>query len=178
MGVVLYQTLLDWALKYIFVPRLKGVFCKAFRALNSNAFNCSWHYYCTTKYQHLKYCPVTLKFPQLGIYGAIKSIGIIFCSHSQQVSRLHTARILVSFGTWRATVIPSLENSAKSHWRLTLSLFPRNLLALWRSHHFFHLLCTYSSTLLRKEKAGRTGFSPCKCVGLGGRGGEVNVFCF
>lgn len=28
-----------------------------------------------TKYQHLKYCPVTLKFPQLGIHGTIKSIG-------------------------------------------------------------------------------------------------------
>lgn len=52
----------------------KGIFCKALRALNSNAFNCSWHYYCMTKYQHVKYCPVTLKFSQLGMY-AIKSIG-------------------------------------------------------------------------------------------------------
>lgn len=106
----------------------KGVFCKAFRTLNSNAFNCSWHYYCMTKYQHLEYCPVTLKLPQLGIYGYIKSIGKQVPYF--QFPQLHIARILMSFGTWRASVLPLHgEFSQKSLTNLLCPCSP------WTSWH-------------------------------------------
>lgn len=81
---------------------------------------------------------------------------LIFCFHSQQVSRLHIARILVSFGTWRASVLPSLESSAKSHWLTYFVLVPHKPPDIMKELPPF----TTSAPYCVKEKPGELDIVP------------------
>lgn len=183
MPVVLYHTLLEWALESPFLKLQQNAMdlpaIGRVQPTGSLRPSVCIHVsaVCVIICKHPWCSLVTFTFLQLSIYDPIKFIRkhMWICGHGNrkmlhvgfclQTLRLFAPRVLLSFGIQNTTVLFSLENSAMSH-RLNRFFFnAHEPYGSMKEPLFSHHLCSYFGTSLCKVKAQGAGCGPCRCEG-------------